>query len=65
MAMVLVGATIVGSIGTIWQGDLQRSSVIRQYPCDNYTLAEKTLAQGDEMAISSWVQPLYCYFQKV
>lgn len=49
MAMVLVGAAIVGAIGTIWQGDLQRSSVIRQYLCDNYTPSERSLVQGAEM----------------
>lgn len=49
MAMVLVGAAIVGAIGTIWQGDLKRPSLIQTYPCSDYALADKTLAQGAEM----------------
>lgn len=45
MAMVLVGATIVGKIGTSWLGDLRRTKQIKQLPCDT----SLTLKQGEEM----------------
>jgi phosphatidylserine decarboxylase len=31
MAMVLVGATIVGAIGTAWHGDIQRNTSIKRF----------------------------------
>ncbi|MCX7089921.1 MAG: archaetidylserine decarboxylase [Legionellales bacterium] len=42
MAMVLVGAAIVGSIGTVWHGDLARGSQIKrfEYPTDSIVLAK-------------------------
>ena len=45
MAVILVGAAIVGSIGTVWQGDLTRSSTIKrtaysQNPEQNILLAK-------------------------
>lgn len=42
MAMVLVGAAIVGSMGTVWHGDLTRGSQIKrfQYPKDTIVLAK-------------------------
>ncbi len=42
MAMVLVGAAIVGSMGTVWHGDLSRGSQIKrfQYPKDTIVLAK-------------------------
>ncbi len=49
MAMVLVGAAIVGSIGTVWEGDLKRGSKIKRfsYPTDvEHTI---TLAKAMEM----------------
>ena len=48
MAMVLVGATIVGAIGTSWHGDLKRA---RKKVCFDYTQSSmhKMLAKGDEM----------------
>jgi phosphatidylserine decarboxylase len=48
MAMVLVGATIVGSIGTTWHGDIKRS---KQEKTFTYSPEQdKTdLGQGDEM----------------
>lgn len=48
MVMVLVGATIVGAIGTSWDGDVKRGS--KQVSVD-YTqeATVKTMAQGDEM----------------
>ncbi len=45
MAMILVGATIVGRIGTCWHGDVARKNKIYQLnPTQN-----NTLTQGDEM----------------
>ncbi|KTD17960.1 archaetidylserine decarboxylase [Legionella jordanis] len=49
MAMVLVGATIVGAIGTRWQGELKRS---RRKQYFNYTGPEQIntqVHQGEEM----------------
>lgn len=48
MAMVMVGATIVGAIGTSWHGDIKRT---RRKMAFTYTqdLTEKKLAQGEEM----------------
>lgn len=46
MAMVMVGATIVGAIGTSWHGDLLRTKKITSYDYANNPLS---LAQGDEM----------------
>lgn len=48
MAMVLVGATIVGAIGTSWDGDVKRG---RKKVSFDYTqdTAPKKMAQGDEM----------------
>lgn len=42
MAMVLVGAAIVGSMGTVWHGDLFRGSKIQRvsYPADSIVLAK-------------------------
>lgn len=44
MAMVLVGATIVGKIGTTWTGDLPRASTTKTYQCER-----KTLLKASEM----------------
>ncbi len=46
MAMVLVGATIVGAIGTRWQGELKRS---RQKQYFNYAETPPFIHQGEEM----------------
>lgn len=48
MVMVLVGATIVGAIGTSWHGDLKRG---RKKISFDYTQESmhKLMAQGDEM----------------
>lgn len=45
MAMVLVGATIVGAIGTSWYGDIKRSQHIQHFTQD----PPMTLMKGDEM----------------
>lgn len=47
-AMVLVGATIVGSMATVWHGVVNppRPGVVREW---SYSAGEVTLARGDEM----------------
>jgi len=47
MAMVLVGATVVGAIGTSWHGDLQRSK--KPTHIDYQNGKAKNLEQGEEM----------------
>lgn len=49
MAMVLVGAAVVGSIGTIWQGDIPRSSVIKRTVYANEEKSGIAIAKGSEM----------------
>ncbi len=51
VAIVLVGATIVGAIGTCWQGDLPRSKKVRSYANDLmvWSDADKTLKKADEL----------------
>jgi len=44
MAMVLVGATIVGAIGTSWAGDIKRCKNRQEIECP-----QRTLKQGEEM----------------
>ncbi|MFG6468121.1 archaetidylserine decarboxylase [Roseateles sp. BYS87W] len=44
--LVLVGATIVGSMATPWHGLISRSGPVRDW---TYAPGEVTLAQGDEM----------------
>lgn len=46
MAMVLVGATIVGAIGTSWHGDVKRTKQAIPYDYKNHS---KMLSQGEEM----------------
>lgn len=46
MAMVLVGATIVGAIGTSWEGDIKRSKGKQYF---DYQQQNIQLRQGDEM----------------
>lgn len=48
MAMVLVGATIVGAIGTSWHGDVVRGRKKINFDYSQETM-QKTMAQGDEM----------------
>lgn len=49
MAMVLVGATIVGSIGTSWQGDVLRSRKLQQIDYSQHQVKPMLLQQGAEM----------------
>ncbi|MFT7776371.1 archaetidylserine decarboxylase [Roseateles sp.] len=44
--LVLVGATIVGSMATVWHGQIKRSGPVREW---NYAPGQVTLAQGEEM----------------
>lgn len=44
--LVLVGATIVGSMATVWQGQIKREGPVREW---DYTPGQVKLAQGDEM----------------
>ena len=44
--LVLVGATIVGSMATVWQGLIKRGGQVREW---DYAPGQVTLAQGDEM----------------
>ncbi|WP_457418357.1 archaetidylserine decarboxylase [Roseateles sp. P5_E7] len=44
--LVLVGATIVGSMTTVWHGPVSRSGPVREW---DYAPGQVTLAQGDEM----------------
>lgn len=44
--MVLVGATIVGAIGTTWHGDLKRSSSEQVYTYSGEDVLEKASEMG-------------------
>ncbi len=48
MAMVMVGATIVGAIGTSWHGDVKREKNKKHFDYSQATF-NKSMAQGDEM----------------
>lgn len=49
MAMVLVGATIVGSIGTHWQGELKRPKQTTPLDLSSFKPEQLAMSQGDEM----------------
>ncbi|MBA3537199.1 MAG: phosphatidylserine decarboxylase [Tatlockia sp.] len=49
MAMVLVGATIVGAIGTRWHGDLKRSKQMQHLDLTLLPEADTFIRQGEEM----------------
>jgi len=49
MAMVLVGATIVGSIGTTWHGDVYRSRTITHFDYSTSDMVEIELQKAMEM----------------
>ncbi|MFT7722158.1 MAG: archaetidylserine decarboxylase [Roseateles sp.] len=44
--LVLVGATIVGSMATVWHGRIRREGPVREW---DYAPGQVALAQGDEM----------------
>ncbi|WP_298626274.1 archaetidylserine decarboxylase [uncultured Legionella sp.] len=50
MAMVLVGATIVGAIGTAWHGDIKREKSKKYFDYSQATF-NKLMTQGDEMGL--------------
>ena len=49
MAMVMVGATLVGAIGTSWHGDLLRSRDIQRIDYMQHQVKPMLLQQGSEM----------------
>ncbi|MDF1684792.1 MAG: archaetidylserine decarboxylase [Legionellaceae bacterium] len=49
MAVILVGATIVGKIGTCWHGDLPRVKKIKDFKHNLPAPAERELKQADEV----------------
>lgn len=49
MAMVLVGAVIVGSIGTAWHGDLKRSRKLKTFTYSSQDTPAKILQKAEEM----------------
>ena len=49
MAMVLVGATIVGAIGTSWHGDIKRSRTLRHFIYPERDGMSTRLHQAEEM----------------
>lgn len=68
MAMVLVGATIVGSIGTSWQGDVKRSSKLLHTLYSEGTHEPVILDKGAEMGyfkLGSTVVVLFADGQQV
>lgn len=50
MVMVLVGATIVGAIGTSWHGDIKREKNKRYFDYSQAAV-RKSMVQGDEMGL--------------
>lgn len=68
MAMVLVGATIVGAIGTRWQGDIPRASNKVQFNYLDKNPDERFVKQGEEMGyfkLGSTVILLFADGQKI
>ncbi len=49
MAMVMVGATIVGAIGTHWHGDIKRSRRSVHFDYEHKQLTERTFDKGSEI----------------
>ena len=49
MAMVLVGAAVVGAIGTAWQGDLPRAHQRQVFVYGEDSTVNRTYQQADEM----------------
>lgn len=50
MVMVLVGATIVGAIGTSWHGDIKREKNKKHFDYSQAAV-RKSMVQGDEMGL--------------
>lgn len=49
LALVMVGAMIVGNIATIWQGTLPRSNKIKHWQYPNDSVKNVTFNKGDEL----------------
>lgn len=49
MAMIMVGATIVGAIGTSWHGDIKRGKQSVHFDYEHQDLASKTFHKGVEL----------------
>ncbi|MFA5959617.1 MAG: archaetidylserine decarboxylase [Tatlockia sp.] len=67
MAMVFVGATIVGAIGTRWHGDLKRSKQKQIIPVGKQ-LSDTLLRQGDEVGyfkLGSTVVLLFAHGEQI
>ncbi|CEK12196.1 archaetidylserine decarboxylase [Legionella hackeliae] len=68
MAMVLVGAAIVGAIGTKWHGDLKRSRKIQHFSYADLEQKNIFMMQGEEMGyfkLGSTVVLLFANGEKV
>lgn len=68
MAMVLVGATLVGAIATRWQGEIKRSKQKQPLDLQSLNPADRCLKQGEEMGyfkLGSTVILLFANGQKI
>lgn len=66
MAAVFVGATVVGAIGTRWQGDLPRPKAIKSYheAVAAWPDADKTLEVADELGYFKLGSTVILLFEK-
>lgn len=67
MVMVMVGATIVGAIGTSWHGDVKRSKELERFDYSEQFL-DKIISQGSEMGyfkLGSTVVLLFANGEKI
>lgn len=67
MVMVMVGATIVGAIGTSWHGDVKRSKKLERFDYSEQ-LSNKIMSQGSEMGyfkLGSTVVLLFANGEKI
>ncbi|HAT2066527.1 TPA: phosphatidylserine decarboxylase [Legionella pneumophila] len=67
MVMVMVGATIVGAIGTSWHGDVKRSKKVERFDYSEQ-FSDKIISQGSEMGyfkLGSTVVLLFANGEKI
>ncbi|HAT3858214.1 TPA: phosphatidylserine decarboxylase [Legionella pneumophila] len=67
MVMVMVGATIVGAIGTSWHGDVKRSKKLERFDYSE-RFSDKIISQGSEMGyfkLGSTVVLLFANGEKI
>lgn len=67
MVMVMVGATIVGAIGTSWHGDVKRSKKLERFDYSEQ-FSNKIISQGSEMGyfkLGSTVVLLFANGEKI